>query len=127
MRPLPPRSYFAIFGALFGFRNFGRLVAIDNTFNGLFGLLQVGRQSTMVAQGSMQMGCCAFSCTRVCRQFASPFGLLQAGPAKPVPFPCIFRLPLGRQQLRCLPQASSGEYCSPSPRCFLLPWAGCKH
>lgn len=35
-------SYFAIFGALFGFRNFGRLVAIDNTFNGLFGLLQVG-------------------------------------------------------------------------------------
>ena len=25
---------------LFGFRNFGRLVAIDNTFNGLFGLLQ---------------------------------------------------------------------------------------
>jgi hypothetical protein len=35
------RSYFAIFGALFGFRNFGRLVAIDNTFNGLIGLLQV--------------------------------------------------------------------------------------
>ena len=34
------RSYFAIFGALFGFRNFGRLLAIDNTFNGLFGLLQ---------------------------------------------------------------------------------------
>lgn len=33
-------SYFAIFGALFGFRNFGRLVAIDNTFNGLVGLLQ---------------------------------------------------------------------------------------
>jgi hypothetical protein len=33
-------SYFAIFGALFGFRNFGKLVAIDNTFNGLFGLLQ---------------------------------------------------------------------------------------
>ena len=36
-------SYFAIFGALFGFRNFGRLLAIDNTFNGLFGLLQAGR------------------------------------------------------------------------------------
>lgn len=34
------RSYFAIFGALFGFRNFGRLVAVDNLFNGLFGLLQ---------------------------------------------------------------------------------------
>lgn len=34
-------SYFAIFGALFGFRNFGKLVAIDNTFNGLVGLLQV--------------------------------------------------------------------------------------
>lgn len=33
-------SYFAIFGALFGFRNFGKLVAIDNTFNGLVGLLQ---------------------------------------------------------------------------------------
>ena len=33
-------SYFAIFGALFGFRNFGKLVAIDNTFNGLFGLIQ---------------------------------------------------------------------------------------
>ena len=33
-------SYFAIFGALFGFKNFGKLVAIDNTFNGLFGLLQ---------------------------------------------------------------------------------------
>jgi hypothetical protein len=34
-------SYFAIFGALFGFRNFGRMVAIDNTVNGLVGLLQV--------------------------------------------------------------------------------------
>jgi MFS family permease len=33
-------SYFAIFGGLFGFKNFGKLVAIDNTFNGLFGLLQ---------------------------------------------------------------------------------------
>jgi len=33
-------SYFAIFGALFGFRNFGKLVAIDNSFNGIFGLLQ---------------------------------------------------------------------------------------
>ena len=28
-------SYFAIFGALFGFTNFGKMVAIDNTFNGL--------------------------------------------------------------------------------------------
>ena len=34
-------SYFAIFGAMFGFKNFGKLVAIDNTFNGLFGLLQL--------------------------------------------------------------------------------------
>jgi hypothetical protein len=34
-------SYFAIFGALFGFTNFGRMVAIDNTINGLFGLLQL--------------------------------------------------------------------------------------
>ena len=34
-------SYFTIFGALFGFRNFGRMVAIDNTVNGLFGLLQL--------------------------------------------------------------------------------------
>ena len=34
-------SYFAIFGALFGFKNFGKMVAIDNTFNGLFGLLQL--------------------------------------------------------------------------------------
>ena len=40
INPLFP-SYFAIFGGLFGFRNFGRLLAIDNTFNGLFGLLQV--------------------------------------------------------------------------------------
>lgn len=30
-------SYFAIFGALFGFTNFGKMVAIDNTFNGLVG------------------------------------------------------------------------------------------
>ena len=34
-------SYFAIFGALFGFTNFGKMVAIDNTFNGLVGLLQL--------------------------------------------------------------------------------------
>lgn len=34
-------SYFAIFGALFGFTNFGKMVAIDNTFNGLIGLLQL--------------------------------------------------------------------------------------
>lgn len=34
-------SYFAIFGALFGFQNFGKMVAIDNTFNGLVGLLQL--------------------------------------------------------------------------------------
>ena len=26
---------------MFGFKNFGKLVAIDNTFNGLFGLLQL--------------------------------------------------------------------------------------
>jgi len=38
-------SYFAIFGALFGFRNFGRMVAIDNTVNGLVGLLQVRRRA----------------------------------------------------------------------------------
>ena len=34
-------SYYAIFGALFGVANFGRMVAIDNTVNGLFGLLQL--------------------------------------------------------------------------------------
>ena len=34
-------SYYAIFGALFGVTNFGRMVAIDNTVNGLFGLLQL--------------------------------------------------------------------------------------
>ncbi len=34
-------SYFAIFGALFGFTNFGKMVAVDNTFNGLVGLLQL--------------------------------------------------------------------------------------
>ena len=31
----------SIFGQLFGFKNFGKLVAVDNTINGLFGLLQV--------------------------------------------------------------------------------------
>ena len=34
-------SYYSIFGALFGFTNFGRMVAIDNTINGLVGLLQL--------------------------------------------------------------------------------------
>ncbi len=34
-------SYYSIFGALFGYTNFGRMVAIDNTINGLFGLLQL--------------------------------------------------------------------------------------
>lgn len=34
-------SYYAIFGALFGVQNFGRMVAIDNSVNGLFGLLQL--------------------------------------------------------------------------------------
>ncbi|BDA48190.1 probable solute carrier family 43 member 3 at N-terminal half [Coccomyxa sp. Obi] len=33
-------SYFTIFGALFGAKNFGRMVAIDNSVNGLVGLLQ---------------------------------------------------------------------------------------
>ncbi|PSC74625.1 Large neutral amino acids transporter small subunit 4 [Micractinium conductrix] len=33
-------SYFAIFGNLFGFKNFGKLVATDNVVNSLFGLLQ---------------------------------------------------------------------------------------
>lgn len=36
-----PCSYFAIFGNLFGFKNFGKLVAADNIVNSLFGLLQV--------------------------------------------------------------------------------------
>lgn len=34
-------SYYAIFGALFGVQNFGKMVAIDNTVNGVFGLLQL--------------------------------------------------------------------------------------
>ena len=34
-------SYYAIFGALFGVQNFGKMVAIDNTVNGLVGLLQL--------------------------------------------------------------------------------------
>ena len=34
-------SYYSIFGALFGFRNFGRMVAIDNCVNGVVGLLQL--------------------------------------------------------------------------------------
>ena len=34
-------SYFAIFGALFGFTNFGKMVSIDNTVNVLVGLLQL--------------------------------------------------------------------------------------
>lgn len=33
-------SYFTIFGALFGAANFGRMVAIDNSINGIVGLLQ---------------------------------------------------------------------------------------
>ena len=33
-------SYFTIFGALFGATNFGRMVAIDNSINGIVGLLQ---------------------------------------------------------------------------------------
>lgn len=37
----PVCSYFAIFGNLFGFKNFGKLVAADNIVNSLFGLLQV--------------------------------------------------------------------------------------
>ena len=32
-------SYFTIFGVLFGFKNFGKMVAIDNTVNGLVGAL----------------------------------------------------------------------------------------
>ena len=34
-------SYYSIFGALFGFTNFGRMMAIDNAVNGLFGLMQL--------------------------------------------------------------------------------------
>ena len=30
-------SYFTIFGVLFGFKNFGKMVAVDNVVNGLFG------------------------------------------------------------------------------------------
>jgi hypothetical protein len=43
---MPCCSYFAIFGNLFGFKNFGKLVAADNIFNSLFGLLQVGRKGS---------------------------------------------------------------------------------
>ena len=34
-------SYFTIFGALFGFRHFGRMVAVDNCVNGAVGLVQL--------------------------------------------------------------------------------------
>ncbi len=34
-------SYFTIFGVLFGFKNFGKMVAVDNVVNGLFGALRV--------------------------------------------------------------------------------------
>ena len=33
-------SYFTIFGVLFGFKNFGKMVAVDNVVNGLFGALR---------------------------------------------------------------------------------------
>lgn len=47
----PLRSYFAIFGNLFGFKNFGKLVAADNIFNSLFGLLQASAFSGVVPGG----------------------------------------------------------------------------
>ena len=34
-------SYFSIFGALFGYKNFGKMVAVDNAVNGLVGLIQL--------------------------------------------------------------------------------------
>jgi len=48
-------SYFAIFGNLFGFKNFGKLVAADNIFNSLFGLLQV-RQCWAAAPSLLSLG-----------------------------------------------------------------------
>ena len=50
-RAAPYRSYFAIFGNLFGFKNFGKLVAADNIFNSLFGLLQVRHLTLATALG----------------------------------------------------------------------------
>lgn len=58
-------SYYAIFGALFGVTNFGRMVAIDNTVNGLFGLLQLpltnwglhGLNGNFTALNLIQVGC----------------------------------------------------------------------
>lgn len=47
------RSYFAIFGNLFGFKNFGKLVAADNIFNSLFGLLQVRHCWTAVPHAAV--------------------------------------------------------------------------
>ena len=34
-------SYFTIFGVLFGFKNFGKMVAVDNVVNGLFGAVRL--------------------------------------------------------------------------------------
>ena len=58
-------SYFAIFGNLFGFKNFGKLVAADNIFNSLFGLLQVrfaGRRASLRASHVRHM---CMDCARV--------------------------------------------------------------
>jgi hypothetical protein len=60
-------SYFTIFGVLFGFKNFGKMVAIDNTFNGLIGAnfptslstpdyCQFPRASTFAACSQWQRG-----------------------------------------------------------------------
>ena len=38
-------SYFTIFGVLFGFKNFGKMVAVDNVVNGLFGAPPAGARS----------------------------------------------------------------------------------
>lgn len=63
-------SYYSIFGALFGFTNFGRMVAIDNTINGLFGLLQLpltnwglhGLGGNFTAINIIQVSCTSLLC-----------------------------------------------------------------
>ncbi len=119
------RSYFAIFGNLFGFKNFGKLVAADNIFNSLFGLLQVRRWLCFTgAWGLSSLEPCLPSCCLLprCAVPADKPGPSQrlhchqhrpsCGPPAAVPV-CLLHVPLGELRSGADPvcQPSAGWDC----------------
>jgi len=109
-------SYFTIFGVLFGFKNFGKMVAIDNTFNGLIGpslkfVLPVrctfghALQSTYESPGWCTHAiCCAHTAVKQPGNFrlACRLTALISSPTAPIAVAGLLQLPVSWLGIRAL-------------------------